>query len=207
MTITQTNDPVIKRALGASWNELHPLVRRHYDVPTGTDKRVVMRGIMDEVFHSTAAKAFLLFGRIFGALVPYRGRNIPVDVRNWGRPDNPTDMFWHRTFSFPGRPPFVFASRMVHVGGDEIVEYVRLGMGVRMRMSVKNGALVFTGIGFRWDLGPLTIYLPSWLILGHAVIEERAVSDEEFFVDFKMVHPLFGRTFAYSGTFRIAGES
>lgn len=192
-------------ALGPRWNDLHPLVRRHYDITPGTDDNVIMRGSMDEVYHSTIAKAFLVFGRLFGALVPYRGRNVPVEVHNWSRRENCTDMFWHRTFEFPGRSPFVFASRMMHVGGEEIVEFVRLGMGVRMKMSVNNGALVFTGIGFRWNIGPFTLYLPSWLILGDAVIEERALSDDEFFVDFKMIHPLFGRTFAYSGTFKIAG--
>ncbi len=199
------NAPVIKRALGSAWGELHPLVRRHYDVRPGTEQRVTMRGTMDEVYHSTAAKPFLLLGRIFGALVPYRGRNVPVEVHNWGRIENTQDVFWHRTFSFPDRRPFVFSSRMVHIAGDEIVEYVRFGMGVRMRMSVRDGALIFTGIGYRWNLGPFTLYLPSWLILGHAVIEERALSDDEFLVDFKMEHPLLGRTFAYSGRFRITG--
>jgi hypothetical protein len=76
-------------------------------------------------------------------------------------------------------------------------------MGVRMRLNVRDGALIFTGIGYRWDFGPYTVFLPSWLILGNAVFEARALSDDEFFVDFKMEHPLLGRTFAYSGKFRI----
>lgn len=76
------NEPVLKRALGSVWDQLHPLVRRHYDVNPGTEQRVTLRGIMDEVHHSTAAKAFLLCERMFGALVPYRGRNVPVEVCN-----------------------------------------------------------------------------------------------------------------------------
>lgn len=199
--------PAIKQALGESWESLHPLVRRHYDIKPGTATRVVMRGSMDEVYHSAIAMIFILFGRFFGALVPYRGNNIPVVVRNWTSADNSNDMFWHRTFSFPNRPPFIFASRMEFIAQDEIVEYVRLGMGVRMRMSVQNQALVFTSIGYRWNIGPFTVYLPNWLILGRAIIVERAVSNNEFYVNFVMNHPIFGRTFAYSGTFQIIDET
>ncbi|MCP3662741.1 MAG: DUF4166 domain-containing protein [Gammaproteobacteria bacterium] len=92
---------------------------------------------------------------------------------------------------------------MEYAQADEIIEYVRYGMGIRMRMSVLNGALVFKSLGYVWQLGGVTLPIPTWAILGDTEIIEQAISDNEFYIDFKMTHPILGRTFAYSGTFSI----
>ena len=72
-----------------------------------------------------------------------------------------------------------------------------------MRMSVQDGALVFTSVGYVWDIGTARIPIPTWAILGDARIIEKAVSDHEFHIYFTMIHPLFGETFGYSGSFSI----
>lgn len=116
-------------------------------------------------------------------------------------------MFWHRTLYFPGRNPVIFRSRMEYIKDNEIIEYVRHGMGIRMQMSVKDAALVFKSLGYVWKIGGFKIPIPSWLILGDAEIIEKAISGEEFFIDFNMIHPLFGKTFSYSGVFSIEKDS
>ncbi|MCP3662740.1 MAG: DUF4166 domain-containing protein [Gammaproteobacteria bacterium] len=97
--------PVIQRALGENWSSLSMLVRQHYDITPGTASSLVIKGVMDEVHHSAAAKLFLLPGRVFGALVPYRGKQVPTEVRNWTSTGNSEAMFWHRTLEFSNRPP------------------------------------------------------------------------------------------------------
>ena len=198
-----TQSPVIKKALSDSWNELAPIVQKHYDITPGESSKMVIKGVMDEVYHSPIAKLFLLPGRIFGALVPYKGKKIATEVRNWTSEDNQKSMFWHRTLEFPNRAPVIFRSRMEHINEDEIIEYVRFGMGIRMRMSVKESALIFTSIGYVWDVFGIKFPIPTWAILGDAEIIEKAISDNEFYIDFNMVHPLFGKTFSYSGVFSI----
>ena len=195
---------IMQQALGKEWDRLDPIVKRHYAMAPGTTSDMAIHGTMERVFHSNMAKPFLLPGRLFGALVPYRGNDIPTVVRNWTKEDNPKAMFWHRTLQFPDKPLTEFRSRMEYAGGDEIIEYVRFGLGIRMRMSVEDGALVFTSAGYVWDMGAARIPIPTWAILGDARIIEKAVSDEEFYIDFTMVHPLLGETFGYSGTFSIA---
>jgi len=74
------------------------------------------------IYHSPFAKFWLIAGCIFGALVPYKGQGIPVDVCNWTEATNPEAMFWHRTFCFPKKAPLVFTSRMEHLSGLEIGE-------------------------------------------------------------------------------------
>jgi len=201
--LKERQQPVIKKALGENWDNLADVVKRHYDITPGQSSNMTIKGIMDEVYHSSIAKLFILPGRIFGALVPYKGKNIPTEVHNWTTVDNDDAMFWHRTLTFPGKPPAIFKSRMEHIKDDEIIEYVRYGMGIRMKMSVENGALIFKSIGYVWKLAGMEIPIPNWAILGDAEIIEKAISDDEFFIDFKIIHPLFGRTFAYSGVYAI----
>ena len=201
--LKERQQPVIKKALGENWDKLADVIKRHYDITPGQSSNMTIKGIMDEVYHSSIAKLFILPGRIFGALVPYKGKNIPTEVHNWTTIDNNEAMFWHRTLTFPGKSPAIFKSRMEHIKNDEIIEYVRYGMGIRMKMSVENGALFFKSIGYVWKLAGMEIPIPNWAILGDAEIIEKAISDDEFFIDFKIIHPLFGRTFAYSGVYAI----
>jgi hypothetical protein len=73
-----------------------------------------------------------------------------------------------------------------------------------MAMSEKDGALVFKSIGYVWKIGGIRIPIPTWAILGDAEIIEKAMSDNRFYIDFNMIHPLFGKTFSYSGVYSIA---
>jgi len=202
--LQETPQPVIKKALGDDWDKLADVVKQHYDITPGTPSNMVIKGIMDEVYHSPVAKLFLLPGRIFGALVPYRGKNIPTEVKNWTTAENKTAMLWHRTLAFPNKAPVIFRSRMEHIKNDEIIEYVRFGMGIRMRMSEKDGALIFRSIGYVWKIAGIKFPIPTWAILGNAEIIEKALPDNRFYIDFNMIHPLFGRTFSYSGEYSIA---
>lgn len=195
--------PVIWQAVSDRWDELASIVQRHYDIAPGRSSKIQIRGTMDEVYHSMIAKLFLIPGRLLGALVPYKGKQIPTQVINWTLAENNKAMFWHRTLEFPGKPPLIFASHMEYVGDNEIIEYVRYGVGIRMAMSVEQGALVFKSKGYVWKLGKRMIPIPAWLILGDATIIEKAETDEQFYINFTMTHPLFGKTFSYSGRFYI----
>ena len=199
----EIQQPVIRKALGEAWESLGEVVRRHYDLSPGSASNMLIEGEMREVYHSNIAKLFLLPGRLFGALVPYRGRHIPTQVRNWTASDNHKAMFWHRTLYFPNHAPVIFRSRMEHIKDDEIIEFVRFGMGIRMRLSVKHEALVYESLGYVWQLGAFSLPIPGWANLGDAVIVERPLSDKTFDIDFNIHHPLFGRTFSYAGSFSI----
>ncbi len=193
---------IIEKAVGDAWENLPGIIREHYGMVPGTSCEKRCSGAMDEVWHATAIKPFLVFGRLFKALVPYRGKDIPTNVRNYTCEDEPV-MHWHRTFLFPQKSPLVFKSRLEYWGDDEIVEFVGLGLGARFKMSVEDKALVFTGLDYIVKMGPLSIRLPSWMLLGNSLIRETAVSGRNFRVDFEMTHPILKRTFAYSGEFTL----
>ncbi len=194
--------PVIHQALGDSWEKLHPAVRRHYNISTDGTSQLRLTGTMYEVNHATLIKPFIWSAQIFGALIPYRGKNVPVTVENRAEEGRNT-LFWQRSFDFPGREPFYFRSRMETLRGNEIVEYVRFSLGICMRMSEKDGTLIYSSRGYLWNIGPFKLHIPDWLLLGKAEIVERGIDDETIELDFTIRHPLFGKTFTYSGNFRL----
>lgn len=195
--------PVIRRALGERWDTLHATVRRHYNLPCGDLQEMELRGRMD-VDHCAAVKPVLLIGRLFGALPARRGSDIEVTVYNRG---DANSLHFHRRFFFPDRRPLVFKSRMQHLADDEIVEFVRFGMGIRMRLTEAEGRLRYTSNGYLWRLGPLKLRIPDWLLLGRAVIDEYGIDDNTIGLSFDIHHPLWGHTFAYCGRFALPAKS
>ena len=196
--------PAIQQALGEQWQRLHPAVRRHYDISAEGIDHLQLNGTMYEVDHASGVKPLMWIGRLFGALVPYRGRNLPVKVINTARPGRST-LFWERHFHFPNKKPFRFISRMENGKDNEIIEYVRYNLGIRMAMSERDGALCYESLGYRWDLGPLQLHIPDWLLLGKATIIERGLDERTIELSFDIRHPVFGRTFTYSGSFVLEG--
>ena len=201
----ELKEPVLKQALKQDWDSLAPVIRAHYGLAPFTTQQIRGEGKMQNVSHSAFAKLLIPFARLVGALIPYQGREVPVQVVNRSRPDGPA-YYWERVFHFPGRRPFPFPSRMLCSGDHEITEYVRFGFGIRLKLSVKDGALVETDHGYVLTLGPISIPLPMNLLMGWASIEESPVSASEFEMRMVLKHPVFGQTFAYDGRFALVGE-
>lgn len=202
----ETIIPVIRSALGPAWDTLHPAVRRHYDISEAGTARLQLKGIMYEVDHATWIRPIIWIAGLFGALVPYRGKNLPVEVVNSALPGSGT-LHWQRCFHFPKKKPFHFISRMESLKGNEIVEYVRFNLGIRMAISVRDGSLCYESRGYLWRPGWITLRIPDWLLLGSATIVERGIDDKTIELEFNIHHPLFGRTFTYSGNFELEAES
>jgi len=198
-------DPVLKQALKGDWHLLAPAIRAHYDLAPFTDQQVLVEGRMENVTHSARANLLIPFARLAGALIPFVGSNVPVRVINYSRPHRP-DYYWDRVFSFPGRKPFRFASRMVCSGDHEITEYVRLGFGLRLRVSVQDGALIETDRGYVLTMGKLSIPVPLNALMGSAYIEESPVNSDAFDMRMTLKHRVFGETFAYNGRFALATQ-
>ncbi len=73
-------DSIFQTVLGESWEELGDVIQRHYFLRPYSDDYICVSGVMSEVYHSMIAKLFPPFGMLFGAVVPYRGKDVPIDV-------------------------------------------------------------------------------------------------------------------------------
>jgi hypothetical protein len=192
--------PVLRQALQEDWDALAPVIQTHYALLPFTDCALEVRGIMVDIAYSKYAKLLIPFTTLVGALVPYQGQNIPVEVINSTHPKI-AGLHWQRTFFFPHRKPFTFRSVMAYTGLHEITEFVRFGFGIRLHVGHQNGGLVFHDKGYVWNVGRLSIPVPVNLMLGRAYIEEMPISDREFSMKMVVTHPVFGQTFQYHGTF------
>jgi Domain of unknown function (DUF4166) len=63
--------------------------------------------------------------------------------------------------------------------------------------------LVYRSNGHLWQVGKLRIPIPDVLFLGHAIITETAISENQFQLNFRITHPLFGETYRYGGAFQL----
>lgn len=205
-----TRQPVFQQVLGPAWDQLGDVVRRHYTMAPFSDDKVCVRGVMSEVWHAPWAALLMPFGRLFGALVPHTGSNVPIDVHYRCDPGN-AHLYWNRVFHFAGKPPFHFRSHMAHDvrRGSEVIEYVRFGVGMRLAVSAEEGALVFRDLGYVWRIAGLRIALPLGLLLGTAYVEERPDPHDadHFTMRMRLRHRLFGDVFRYSGRFHLERQA
>jgi hypothetical protein len=88
----------------------------------------------------------------------------------------------------------------------ELIEYVQFGFGLRLKVSVENGNLVYRSNGHIWQCGSLRLTFPDWLVLGVATIIETPISDQQFELDFSIKHPIWGKSYWYSGVFHYCEE-
>jgi hypothetical protein len=86
---------------------------------------------------------------------------------------------------------------------NEVIEFVRFGIGIKLKVTAKNGGIILEENGYVWKWGNLLIPLPVRFLLGKAYIEEMPLSNIEFCMKMEIRHPIFGTTFQYNGNFLI----
>lgn len=192
---------VFHAVLDDDWNSLGSIIRRHYFLKPESKDYICVSGEMSEIYHSGLAKLLIPFGLLFGAVVPYKGKNIPVDVHYTSNPSN-SNIYWDRVFKFKGGD-FHFKSHMVPVKENEVIEFVRFGVGIRLKVTAESGALVFRDIGYIWRVLGCDIPIPGQWLMGKVYVEERPIDDQYFSMRMTLKHPLLGALFTYTGKFEL----
>src|SRR5690606_38229728 len=125
-------------ALGVDWPRVPEILQRNFDLCPGEDKEVRLKGVMHEISYPRIGRFFVYPGQLFGALVPYQGKDIQIRIDLRTHHTDPRFMYWQRVHFFPENPEFVFASRMEYLEGNDFIERVRCNLGMRMRASIEN---------------------------------------------------------------------
>jgi len=201
------------RKVFAGYEDQMPLAFREQFLATPErEYNVVLEGVMHRIWHRPAwLKPWFVFLGWFGILVPRTGNNIPTKlvVVPGCLPDGQPYHEWNRTFAFA--PPIqfntivVFDERMNNladqVGVGRFLHMVWAGKFIPPRSFTL--ATVTNAIRIRRRLW----YLPGWLwpfLLGRVNFIQQGREEDESVVDvdLRVIHPLFGEVFGYSGTFR-----
>ena len=191
---------MFKNILQNKWDDLAPPVQKHYGLCDGEE--IVMKGKLS-VRHGKFIKLLMPFIRLTGALVPVEGDGFSVTVSNKRMGHC---YYWNRRFEKDGKA-YVFKSEMIENCGT-VVEFVGLGIGIRMGLKVIDKKLVFEDKGYVIKIGSKLIPIPLNLLMGKAMIEEFEEFGESKDVGMKFIvtHPWFGFAFSYMGYFNIVSS-
>jgi len=183
---------IMQQALGTQWSALAPALKAHYMAEGNRDVGVL------SIEYPKWMQWPLNFLRLFGTLINQQAQHTPTQVskRMFGE-----QQFWQRRVELPKRV-LAFDSVWQYCGGNELIEYVKPYLGLKMAVKVQEGKLYYEGRAYILKLGSLLIPIPEALVLGHTTIEEVGIDEQHFTMDFRLKHPLFGQIYRYSGRFR-----
>ncbi|MCA8986469.1 MAG: DUF4166 domain-containing protein [Planctomycetaceae bacterium] len=102
----QDNLPIVQRALGQDFYQLHPKIQEQYGISSESDSAFIGTGVMEDVWHGKwYVVPFLVLGSLRRILFPETGRNIPFEIRNYAYLDRfgRETVTWKRLFFFPAR--------------------------------------------------------------------------------------------------------
>jgi hypothetical protein len=110
-------------------------------------------------------------------------------------------LHWQRVMTYPDGKIDYFCSQMRFLAEHELLETVGFGFGLRLNVRVNNGDLLYRSNGHFWQCRSFILNIPDWLLLGSATISEHALSEDVFYLDFSIKHPVWGETYSYCGQF------
>jgi len=194
-------DPSFERLMGAlAWRRLPEAVRERFRWKPAPGAEIRYAGTMEAVRCSRLGWWLARLFRVIGTpLAPHRGHNVPVTVTL--RLDRDAEgIVWERRYAFAGRRPVTCRSvkRATETG---VIESVGGGIGMWLRLIVRERALLFESTGYFWRLGPLALRLPAWLTPGALLVAHIDEGEGRFRFRITVTHPLFGETFHQGGVF------
>ncbi|MGC3981634.1 MAG: DUF4166 domain-containing protein [Steroidobacteraceae bacterium] len=196
--------PIFADVFGAAWTELPSVMKNHYCIRTNSEDRVTVEGTLD-IYVSWLAG---LIARVFGTLVAHSAKNVPVTVtfRSGQGTDNGRAFYFDRVFNYKHGIKH-FRSRMLPIGGNELVEIMRFGIGWKLAYLWDGKKIILEHRGYVLRIGQRMIRLPLEWLIGRGYAEEHPESNDTFSMLTYALHPWFGKTFAYSGRFKISQMS
>lgn len=194
---------LFKKILGTEWSKLHPDIRVRFDRNPLPGTPLHYTGQLSELRCSWFGKllGYLTKPLIQGALIPYNDTDFPVDIQVYSKPDC-ASIFKQRIYRLHGRKPIMFTSFMAESIKGEVLEYVGMGLGMKLLLSVRDGNLYFESDGYFWELMGVRIPLPGLFTPGKTFLWHRNNSANQFDIRIEIRHALFGTTFTQVGVFR-----
>ena len=138
--IAPGTSPFFQKIFAGKWPELPKIFHTHYAPRPGTSDRVTVEGKLDIKISPLVS----IMSRITGALIPYSGEAIPVTVTFRCGQDGKSFHF-DRAFHYPDHGTYNFRSKMVHIGNNELIEFIRLH---RMAPCLIDDKVILKHLGY-----------------------------------------------------------
>lgn len=196
------NEPTFKSIFGAAWDELPPVMKKHYaNRPYSHDVTIVEGGV--DVSCAGYMKAFAPFFWMMRGVPPANEKDVPVTVRF--ESDLNTKFFhFNRVFQFQGGD-YAFQSRMIQTKGNEVIEVMHSRLGWRMNYEWEDGRVKLKHKGYVLYAFGHFIPLPLTFLIGAGNAEETPIDDDRFDMFVTITHPWWGKVYEYMGRFEVKG--
>jgi len=199
---------LFRKVLGSEWSKLHPDIQRRFARNPAPGRPLLYHGELSELRASKIGKLIGFASKPFiqGALIPYDDSGFPVDIQVYGKAGSP-NIYKERVYMLTGRKPIRFTSYMAQSERGEVLEYVGMGLGMKLKLHVADGNLHFTSDGYFWDILGWRIPLPGVLTPGKTYLRHCNEAPNRFNIRIEIRHVLFGTTFVQAGVFQERREA
>jgi len=195
----EEKQPIFKSVFAESWDSMPPVMHKHYANTPYSDDVYVAEGTMNITFGWLGKLLSPIFKRL-GVLVPYQGVYVATTVYFRSEKDS-NNFIFDRVFNFPNQEPYNFYSTMTQVKGDEVIEYMKFGIGWKCSYIYEEGKVKLLHRGYVWEIFGLNIPVPISLLMGKGYAEEESVDEDSFNMIMTIKHPIWGKVYEYKGTF------
>jgi hypothetical protein len=199
--IVMSESPIFESIFQSHWADLPAVMHKHYANRPYSNDTITATGVMG-VEVSFFARLLAPLMRWTGALTPVAGQNIPVTVRFESEPDSRAFCL-HRVFHYPAAQPYVFRSRMIPIGGNEVIEQMPAGIGWKAAYHWDGAKIKLVHRGYTFRLAGRFYPLPLAIFFGKGYAEEWAINDHQFQMKMEIRHPIWGKVYAYHGIFTL----
>jgi hypothetical protein len=173
----------------AAWARLPPAIRRRFSKRLADGRTVVYTGRVTDMAISRAGRVLAQLARLIGAPLPVsRDVDVPSvvtvteDMRSGGQ-------IWTRLYARRRGFPQMIHSAKRFGGPTGLEEHVGCGIGMTLRVSATESALVFRSERYFLQVGRLRVMLPRLLSPGDLTVTHREIDATRFEFTLDLSHP------------------
>ena len=163
-------------------------IRRRFSRHLADGERVVYLGHVAATHMTLAGRLIAQLARLVGAPLPLEpGGCVPVTVIVTGS-ERFCGQVWTRIYDRARGFPQVIQSVKRFGGATGLEEIVAHGVGMRLKLKVSDGALVFRSAGYFIRCLGVQVSLPRWLTPGAIEVVHREESSGQFSFSLSVTH-------------------
>jgi hypothetical protein len=176
----------------AEWARLPTAVRRRFSKRLTAGATAVYTGEVVEARMSRVGRLLAQALRLIGGPLP-TGRDVGVPaVVSVTEDASVGGQVWTRVYGRRRAFPQVVHSRKLFRGPTGLEEHVRCGIGMTLKVTAEERALVFRSDRYFVGLGRWRIILPAWATPGALTVKHIEETDDRFTFSLEIIHPRLG---------------
>ncbi|HEX8225263.1 MAG TPA: DUF4166 domain-containing protein [Allosphingosinicella sp.] len=175
-----------------AWGRLPAAVRARFDRHIGLGATILYAGEVVECRMSRCGRLLCQLVRLIGAPLPLSSDTFVPAVVSVTEDGDSGGQFWTRVYGRRRGFPQVIHSSKRFAGPTGLEEYVGRGIGIALRLEVRDEALHFLSDHYFLKLGRARLRLPGWLSPGRMRVSHIDCGHGSFAFVLSLVHPWLG---------------